>query len=223
MVDFATARETMVDRQIRTADVTDRRVLAAFGEVPRESFVPVGLRSLAYSDGALPLRVESWGEKQRHLLEPAVLAKLLQLAEIGETDIILDVGCATGYSSAVLSRLGNSVVAIESDAELAAQATETLIDLGIGNVAVVDGNLEAGYPAEAPYDVIVLGGSVDFVPTALADQLRDGGRLVAIVGRGQSATATLFRRSGTDVASWPAFNAPAFPLPGFVRARTFAF
>lgn len=223
MVDFATARETMVDRQIRTADVTERRVLTAFGDVPRENFVPVGIRPLAYSDGALPLRVESWGEKQRHLLEPAVLARLLQLAEIKDTDIILDVGCATGYSSAILARLGNSVVALESDADLAVQATETLIDLGIGNVAVVDGNLEAGYPAEAPYDVIVLGGSVDFVPTALTDQLRDGGRLVAIVGRGQSAMATIFRRTGTEVAHWPAFNVPAWPLPGFVRAASFAF
>jgi protein-L-isoaspartate(D-aspartate) O-methyltransferase len=223
MVDFATARETMVDRQIRTADVTERRILSAFGEVPRENFVPVGLRTLAYSDGALPLRIESWGERQRHLLEPAVLARLLQLAEIAETDIVLDVGCATGYSSAILARLGNSVVALESDVELAAQATETLIDLGIGNVAVVEGALEAGYPAEAPYDVIVLGGSVDFVPAALTDQLRDGGRLVAIVGRGQSAKATIFRRSGNDVAHWPAFNAPAAPLPGFVRAATFAF
>lgn len=223
MVDFATARQTMVDRQIRTADVTDRRVLSAFGEVPRESFVPVGIRALAYSDGALPLRVESWGERQRHLLEPAVLARLLQLAEIKDTDIVLDVGCATGYSSAILSRLGNSVVALESDPDLAAQATETLIDLGIGNVAVVEGGLEAGYPGEAPYDVIVLGGSVDFVPAALTDQLRDGGRLVAIVGRGQSAMATIFRRTGSEVAHWMAFNVPAWPLPGFIHAPSFAF
>lgn len=223
MVDFATARQTMVDRQIRTADVTERRVLSAFGEVPREDFVPVGIRALAYSDAALPLRVESWGERQRHLLEPAVLARLLQLAEIKDTDIVLDVGCATGYSSAVLSRLGNSVVALESDADLAAQATETLIDLGIGNVAVVEGDLEAGYAAEAPYDVIILGGSVDFVPAALTDQLRDGGRLVAIVGRGQSAMATIFRRTGTEVAHWTAFNVPAWPLPGFIHAPSFAF
>jgi protein-L-isoaspartate(D-aspartate) O-methyltransferase len=224
MADYAMARETMVDRQIRPVDVTDRRIISAFGEVPRELFVPVGLRAIAYSDKDLPLKVASWGEAPRHLLAPAVLARLFQLAEVTETDIVLDVGCATGYSSAVLARLTTSVVALEADPDLSRTATETLIDLGIGNVAVVSAALDKGYPAEAPYDVIVLGGSVPSVPHALTEQLKDGGRLVAIVGLGTAGVATLFRRTGHEVSSRPAFNLSAAPLPGFAPAtRSFVF
>ncbi len=224
MVDYAMARETMVDRQIRPVDVTDRRILAAFSEVARELFVPVGFRPIAYSDKDLPLKVASWGETPRHLVAPAVLARLLQLAELAETDIALDVGCATGYSSAVLSRLTASVVALEADPDLMRTATDTLIDLGIGNVAVVSGALGNGYPAEAPYDVIILCGSVPAVPHALTEQLKDGGRLVAIVGTGTAGVATLFRRTGREVAGRPAIKVPAAPLPGFTPpARTFVF
>ena len=225
MVDYAMARETMVDRQIRPVDVTDRRILTAFGEVPRELFVPVGLRPIAYSDKDLPLKVASWGETPRHLVAPAVMARLFQLAELSETDIVLDVGCATGYSSAVLSRLAASVVALEADPDLTRTATDTLIDLGIGNVAVVSGALGNGYPAEAPYDVIVVGGSVPAVPHALTGQLKDGGRLVAVVGPGTAGVATLFRRTGHEVASRPAFNVSAAALPGFApaAARSFVF
>ncbi len=225
MVDYAMARETMVDRQIRPVDVTDRRVLAAFGEIPRELFLPVGLRSIAYSDKDLPLKVPSWGEAPRHLIAPAVLARLVQLAELVETDIVLDVGCATGYSSAVLARLTASVVGLEADPDLTRAATETLIDLGIGNVAIVSGALENGYPAEAPYDVIVLGGAVASVPRRLTEQLKDGGRLVAVVGLGSAGVATLFRRTGHEVSSRAAFNISAAPLPGFAlaAARSFVF
>jgi protein-L-isoaspartate(D-aspartate) O-methyltransferase len=151
------------------------------------------------------------------------LARLIQLAQIVETDIVLDVGCATGYSSAVLSRLAASVVALESDAELSRMATETLIDLGIGNVAVVSGALAGGYPAEAPYDVIVLGGAVGSVPESLTSQLKDGGRLVAVVGVAGAGAATLARRSGGEVSSWPAFNVSAAPLPGFGPANRASF
>ena len=223
MADYAKARQTMVDRQINTADVTDRRVLAAFAEIPRELFVPLGLRPLAYSDADLPLKVASWSDTPRHLAAPMVLARLIQLAAIGPADIVLDVGCASGYSSAVLSRVAASVVALESDAELAKSATETLIDLDIGNVAVVTGRLEDGYPGEAPYDVIVIAGSVEMVPAALTGQLRDGGRLVAVVGTGPGGTATLFERSGEEVSRRPAFSAPAPALPGFAATRAFVF
>ncbi len=223
MLDFDRARATMVDRQIRTADVTDRRVLAAFGDVPRELFVPARLRALAYSDADLSLGAGSSRAAPRRMIDPATLGRLIQLAEIAEGDIVLDVGCATGYASAVVSRLANSVVALEPDPDLAAAATTTLIDLDIGNVAVVVGALETGYPDEAPYDVIILGGSIEDVPEALTDQMKDGGRLVAVVGRGPAGMATLFRRSGGDVSRRPTFSAPAPPLPGFVRARAFAF
>jgi protein-L-isoaspartate(D-aspartate) O-methyltransferase len=218
-VDYARARETMVDRQIRTADVTDRRILSAVEQIPREIFVPPPLRPLAYSDADLRLTKA----EPRFLIEAGVFARLVQLAAIGDEDIVLDVGCTTGYSSAVLARLANSVVALESDPELAATATETLLGLDIGNAAVVTGPLEAGYPAEAPYDVILLGGSVELVPPSLTDQLKDGGRLVAVIGTGPAGMATVFQRTGDDISRRPAFNAPIPPLPDFERPRAFVF
>lgn len=223
MMNFAKARETMVDRQIRTMDVTDPRILDAMGEVPRELFLPAGLRPLAYSDADLPLRVASWGETPRYLPEAAMFARLVQLAGVREEDIVLDVGCATGYSSAVLARLANSVVAVESEPDLANQATETLIDLDIGNVAVVSGPLEDGYPGEAPYDVIVVEGAVEMIPAALTSQLKDGGRLVVVIGLGPAGVATVFTRSGEEISHRPAFNAPLPALPGFAVTRTFVF
>ena len=128
MTDFAEARRTMVDRQIRTVDVTDADILDAIGGVPRELFVPPELRSLAYTDADLPIIQAKPGEGRRFLVEPAILARLIQLAEVGRDDIVLDIGCATGYSSAVLSLLSNSVVALETDPDLAGSATETLLE-----------------------------------------------------------------------------------------------
>ncbi len=130
---------------------------------------------------------------------------------------------ASGYSAAVLARLAGSVVALESDADLAAQASETLVELGIDNAAVVTGPLDAGYPSEGPYDVIVVGGAVEVVPEALLDQLKDGGRLVAVVGYGRAASATLFTRSGDDIGSRVAFDADVRPLPGFRKPKAFVF
>ncbi len=223
MTDYAEARRTMVDRQIRTADVTDRAILNALGEIPRELFVPRAVRSLAYSDADLPVTVAKPGVRPRYLVEPAVLARLTQLAEIGPDDIVLDVGCGTGYSAAFLSLLANSVVALESDPELAASATETLIDLDIVNVAVVTGPLEAGYPSEGPYDVVLMAGSVDEVPAALLGQLKEGGRLVTVIGTGPAGMATIFSRTDGDISRRAAFNAPVPPLPGFARPKTFTF
>jgi len=221
--DLAIPRRTMVDRQVRTYDVTDRRILAALGEVPREAFMPVGQRPFAYSDAELPVQPLLAPHLSRSLMGPGVFARLVQLADVQPTDIVLDVGCATGYSSAVLARLADSVVALETDDELAAAATMSLIDYGALNVAVVTGPLAEGYASEGPYDVIVLGGSVPQVPQALLGQLKDGGRLVAIVGTGGGAQAMLYLRTGADIAGRAAFNAPAPALPGFEQARSFAF
>jgi protein-L-isoaspartate(D-aspartate) O-methyltransferase len=223
MTDYAEARRTMVDRQIMTADVTDRAILRAIGEVPREMFAPPALQPLAYSDADLPLTKTKPGETPRYLVEPAILARLTQLAEIGPDDIVLDVGCGTGYSAAFLSLLANSVVALESDPELSAIATETLLELDIVNVAVVTGPLEAGYPSEGPYDVVLMAGSVEEVPEALLRQLKEGGRLVTIVGVGPAGMATIFTHSDGDFSRRSAFNAPAPPLPGFAKAKTFQF
>jgi protein-L-isoaspartate(D-aspartate) O-methyltransferase len=223
MNDFAEARRKMVESQIMTEDVTDYDVLRAMGEVPRERFVPAKLRPLAYIDEDL-LLTDGSRDFPRYLMRPAPFARLLQLAEIGPTEKVLDVGCGTGYSTAVHSRLAARVVGLESDGELAVFANENLAAFGIANAAIVTGLLEAGYASEGPYDVIVLEGAVEFVPEALFAQLANGGRLVGIVGRGRAAPAMIYTRDADgDVGARAAFDAYARPLPGFERPKVFVF
>jgi protein-L-isoaspartate(D-aspartate) O-methyltransferase len=223
MDDFAAARVKMVESQLRTEDVVDYDVLAAMSEVPREHFVPGRAKPLAYIDSDLMIKDAVGDAPARYLMAPAPLARLLQAAEVNKSDIVLDVGCATGYSAAVLAHLADSVVALESDEELAATASETLVLLGIDNAAVVTGPLESGYPSEGPYDVIFIGGSVDIVPKPLLDQVKQGGRLVAVVGYGRSAPAMVYTRSDSEVAGSAAFDAGIRPLPGFRKPETFVF
>ncbi|QRI65881.1 protein-L-isoaspartate O-methyltransferase [Shinella sp. PSBB067] len=216
-MDYKAARTKMVDNQIRTTDVTSREVLDAFLTVPREEFVPAAARPLAYIDNDVQIA------PGRYLMEPSPLAKLVQLAEIAPGDVVLEVGCGTGYASAVLSKLGSSVVALESDAALAATATETLARLGYDNVAVVTGDLEAGYAPEAPYDVIFVHGAVEVLPGALFSQLRDGGRLVVVEGYGNASQARLYIKEGGRVAERNVFNTAVKPLPGFRKVKEFVF
>jgi len=223
MTDFIAARERMIDSQVRTEDVSDLSVISAMADVPRERFVPERAVDLAYIDRSVLLKDATAGAPARYLMRPATLAKLLQLAEIAATDKVLDVGAGTGYSSAVLARMARSVVALDSDADLVRAAAERLSECGAANVKAVQGDLAAGYPAEAPYDVIVLEGAVELVPQPLFDQLGEGGRLVAIVGFGGSATGTLYTKSAGDVGRRPAFNASVRPLPGFERPKSFVF
>ena len=218
MADYALARRVMVDRQVRTADVTDLRIISALLEVPREMFVPAARRAIAYLDLDVPVN-----EHGRVLLKPMVFAKLLQAAGIGETDRVLDVGCATGYGAALLARLGGAVVALEDDAALTRQARDLLAAAGAANVTVVSGSLTAGWPAQAPYDVIVLEGAADVVPDSLLSQLKDGGRLVAVVGIGPMGKATLYRRAAGHATAQPVFDAAAPPLPGFIKPAAFVF
>jgi protein-L-isoaspartate(D-aspartate) O-methyltransferase len=221
MIDFAEARRKMVDSQLRTEDVTDYAILAAMGEVPRERFVPPGREALAYIDEDVP--VGGQGVSARYLMEPAPLARLLQAVEIAPHETILDVGCATGYSSAVLARLGSSVVALEADPELAATAARTLSDLGISNATVVTGPLERGHKAGAPYDVIVVEGAVEIVSQELFEQLAEDGRLVAVVGYGRSASAMVYTKTEGDIGGRSAFDAHIPPLPGFRKPAVFVF
>lgn len=215
MTDFAAARRNMVDGQVRTADVTDLRIISAMLEVPRERFVPKA--SLAYLDLDLPA-----GEGgSRRLLKPMVLAKLLQAADVGAADRVLCVGCATGYAAAVLARIAGEVVALEEDAGLSAIARAALA--ASPNVSVVSGPLTEGWPQAAPYDVILLEGATEVEPHTFTSQLEDGGRLVCVLGSSPGAKAMLYYRSGDGVGGRPIFDAAAAVLPGFGKRPIFAF
>ena len=217
MIDYAHARTVMVDNQLRTAGITDRRLLAAMGEVPRENFVPEVRRPLAYVDRPIALNAS------RKLGAPAPFAKLVQLAAIGGEDHVLDLGCGTGYSAAVLSRLAATVVAVEPDAGLAATARTSLGAVGAPNVTVVEGAIETAGKAKGPYDVIIVEGTLAAIPEALFAQLRPEGRLVALIADpGRPAVAHLFARSGKGIAASRAFDAHLPPLSS-AREDNFVF
>ncbi len=220
MIDFVAARRMMVDGQVRTADVTDPRLLSAMLELPRERFFPEEKASLAYLD--IDVAVSEGVQPPRRLLKPMVLAKLIQAAEIDETCHVLDVGCATGYAAALLAQLAASVVSLEEDAGLARQATAALAASGASNAKVVTGPLAAGSPADAPYDVILMEGATEIVPATLIKQLKTGGRLVCILGRGPGH-ATIYQRTETDISGRAVFDAAAPLLPGFAKPQEFVF
>ena len=216
MAQFATQRRSMVDSQLRTNRVDDPALIAALLEIPRERFVPDRLASVAYVDEDLPL------EGGRFVMEPMVFARLAQLLLPRPNDIVLDIGCGTGYSSAVLSRLCSTVVALECDTGLAEMARRNLAESDIDNVIVVDGPLEQGYPDQAPYNAILLGGAVPRIEAALTDQLADGGRLAAVVAEGPGpGRAMCATRGAGQVPCRVAFDANTRPLPGFEETERF--
>lgn len=221
MTDYANARRMMVESQVRTNDVTDPRLLAAMLDVPREAFVPAKKADVAYLDLDLP--VHGSGAAARCLLKPMVFAKLIQAAAVSENDRVLDVACATGYSSAVLAHLAAHVVALEEDAVLARAAEDALGALGIGNVTVRTGPLTAGAPGDAPYDIVVVNGLIEIMPEALFAQLKDGGRLVCVLRYGAVGRAMRYRSTEGDVSGRPIFDAAAPLLPGFARPPAFVF
>lgn len=221
--DFSQHRAKMVDGQLRTTDVTNQSLLAAMGSVPREAFVETRRQQLAYIDEDIEIAPASAAGGARYLMEPSPFAKLVQLADVRQGDVVLDVGCGTGYSAAVLSLVAGSVIALESDADLAERAGSLLGSLGYDNVAVVQGLLRDGYPDEAPYDVIVIEGSVGEIPETLFAQLKEGGRLVAVEGAGNAGVAKLYVKDGDVVTGRRAFNAAVKPLPGFEKAPAFEF
>lgn len=220
--DFAAARETMVESQLRPAGVQDRRLIAVMDTVPRELFVSPASQALAYMDGAVPAEAEP-GEMPRYLLPPMVLARIVETAEPARTDRVLVVGCASGYSVAVLSELAGEVIGLESDAALAAKAKKNLKGLDVTNARIVEGPLTDGAASEGPYDLILLDGSVQAIPTALEEQVKEGGRIVGVVSNGVQGTVYLYIKTDGELAALPQFAAGAKPLPGFVREAEFDF
>ena len=213
-------RTNMVDSQVRPSDITDRRIIRAMGAVPREVFVPAGLKAIAYMDNALTL---ARTPVPRALMEPRLFAKLVQLAEIPDGGRVLEVGCGTGYGVAVLTAMGCKATGVEENAELAAEAQKALAAVGGTQPPIRIAALTKGAPDDGPFDAIILSGSVAQVPAALFDQLKAGGRLVAVVGAGPSGKATVWLRSGTTFDPRDAFDAGAAPLPGFARSAQFVF
>jgi protein-L-isoaspartate(D-aspartate) O-methyltransferase len=216
MPDYTIQRLNMVESQVRTNDVTDVRIQEAMRAIERERFVPAARQGLAYADR--PVEVV----RGRYLLDPRTFSKLAQLASIEPTDRLLDVGCASGYSTAVFSRLCADVIGLEEDAELVRIASETLLGYG-GNVHVVQGKLSGGYPASAPYNVIFLNGAVEFTPDTLLQQIGEGGRLVAVTQKGPQGRAQIYVRENGRIGSRTEFDATVPVLPGFQQARGFVF
>jgi protein-L-isoaspartate(D-aspartate) O-methyltransferase len=213
MTDFALARSKMIVSQVRPNGITDGRIIQAMASLPREIFVPEARRGLAYMDEDIDVGAG------RSLMEPMALAKLVQLAEIEPGDHVLHVGCATGYATALLAALARSIVAIDEDAGFVDATSANLAHLGIANAAAHNGPHAAGWSHGQPYDAILVDGRVPGVPSTLFDQLRDGGRLVAVVGDNDVATATAYNRHEGAISSRPAFEASVGRLPGFTVER----
>jgi protein-L-isoaspartate(D-aspartate) O-methyltransferase len=236
MSGFTIARQKMVDGQVRPSDVTDSRIIDAMLAVPREAFVPPGQQAMAYLDIDLDVSAglsetglfetglaETGLAEKRYLIKPVVTAKMLQAAEIRDTDNVLVVGCATGYSAAIVAKLAAKVTATEGDASLAAKAKDALAGLGFANVTVRAAAAADGDAANAPYDVIMLNGATEVTPAGLYRQLKDGGRLVGVFAMMQPQRATLVTHSHGDFGTRALFDAAVPVLPGLGRLPAFIF
>ena len=231
MSGFTIARQKMVDGQVRPSDVTDSRIIDAMLAVPREAFVPPGQQAMAYLDIDLDVSAglsetglsETRLSEKRYLIKPVVTAKMLQAAEIRDTDNVLVVGCATGYSAAIVAKLAAQVTATEGDASLATKAKDVLARLGFVNVTVRAAAAAEGDAANAPYDVIVLNGATEDTPVGLYRQLKDGGRLVCVFAMMQPPRAMVVTHSHGDFGTRALFDAAVPVLPGLGRLPAFIF
>jgi protein-L-isoaspartate(D-aspartate) O-methyltransferase len=218
MTVFEVARSHLLESQLRPNKITDDRVLNAFASIRRELFVPEHLRAVAYIDEDLPLG------GGRYLMEPMVVARLLQEAAIARTDTALIVGAGTGYEAALIAMLARSVLALEEDPKLARRARAALVEHAIASVSVVEGPLHEGYRSRTPYDVILFGGGIAEIPPEIVAQLADGGRLLAVVKPGNGmGRATLMTRTGGVLARRVISDAATPTLPGFAPKPAFEF
>jgi len=223
MSEFEAARQNMVESQVMTSGVTDARVLSQMKLIPREKFVPEAKQSIAYLGDDLRVKDATDDQPDRYLMDPRCIGKLVELADVQKSDLVLDVGPATGYSTALLASLADTVVAVESDQELVETSNAVLQALGVDNAAVLEGSHEEGNSKQGPFDVIFLNGSVSFVPDALLGQLKEGGRLVVVVRDGSVGKARIYTNSHGQFGFRNVFDAGIHPLPGFEVAEAFSF
>jgi protein-L-isoaspartate(D-aspartate) O-methyltransferase len=216
-VDLEAARTAMIESQVRVNDVTDRRLIGALTAVPRELFVPAAKRASAYADIAVETRPGRWMAAARDF------SKLVNITALRPEDRVLDIAPGTGYSSAVLSRLAASVVALEEDEAAAKILREGLAAANVSGVEVVAGPLKAGVPSKGPYDVIIVNGAIEEVPAAWLAQLAEGGRLAVAVAEGSVRRARIYTASGGKTAWRTPFDTPIPVLPGFEKAAEFRF
>lgn len=218
-MNFELARENMVEGQIRPSSVTRPELVEAMRRIPREIFIPSGMATLAYIDEDLDLGAG------RFLMEPTTLARLIQATELKADDLVLDIGCGTGYSTALLASLVNTVVAVDSSKEMIEAAEKNLGALDICNAALFHSDHKKGFAQQAPYDVIFINGMVGEIPRELGAQLATNGRLVCVLARAQGKVgcATLFEKHGETVSSRPLFDAAVPFLAGFERKQEFVF
>jgi protein-L-isoaspartate(D-aspartate) O-methyltransferase len=217
-MDYTPARANMVENQLRPNRIEDPRLLAAMLEVPRERFVPKPLRGVAYADEDLRL------PDGRYLIEPLGLARLIQSAQVGPKDLVLLLGCSTGYAATILARLADTVILLAPNEGTAAQLEGLFDDLAVDNVVVaVSDDPLAGHASQAPFDVVLLAGSVDAVPTDLLDQIGEAGRLVAVIDGGRVGKGTLFSRRHGVIGRRVLFDAQIPPLPGVKPSEAFTF
>jgi len=217
MFDYSAARNHMIESQIRTCDVTDLSVLKAFRSVKRESFVPKAQSALAYADAHVDL-----GDG-RSMIRPRDFSKMVQAADVAPTDVMLDIACGRGYSTAILAQLGETVIGLEASEEIVTQATSRLVEADITNAAIVKGDLKLGASEHGPFNVVFVNGAVSKVPKSWFDQLANEGRLVCVVQNGPVGRACVFTRAGDVIGERVIFDASVPELPGFAAEPEFVF
>ncbi len=215
MVNFRDARTAMVDTQVRPSDVTKFPIIQALLDVPREEFVPQRLKPVSYADTHLPVA------NDRVILEARTFSKMLDAIDIQPDQLVLDLGCAYGYSTAVIARLAEAVVGVEEISEMAAEAEKLLVQQSADNAVAINAPLTTGDARHGPYDAIVLEGAAEVVPEAIQEQLKDGGRIVALLLDRGVCRCRLGRKAGDYIHWRNVFDSGAPVLPGFGKPRSF--